>query len=102
MCIPAEPALDVPSFHSPVARYDVFDSRGKQVPVVREACREGRAIVKCVWWFALGELQLPPKGIDLLPLRKDTLLFLGKIDGRHILGLLASAIEGTDLLYGVL
>jgi hypothetical protein len=44
--VPAEPALDVPPAHGLVARHHVLDVAGEQVPVVRQAVGERRAVVE--------------------------------------------------------
>ena len=51
------------------------------MPVVGEACREWRSIVKCVRLFAFGELDLCLERFDLPPPLQYRLLFFREVDG---------------------
>ena len=46
VAVPAEAPLDAPAAHRLVARHDVLDVAGQQVPVVRQAVGERRAVVE--------------------------------------------------------
>ena len=48
VAVPAEAALDPPATHGLVARHDVLDVAGQQVPVVGQPVRERRAVVEDV------------------------------------------------------
>jgi hypothetical protein len=48
VAVPAEAAFDAPAPHRLVAGHDVLDVAGDEMAVVREAVREGRAVVEDV------------------------------------------------------
>lgn len=82
MGIPAKSPLNEMSFHRPVPRDDVLDRRGQQVPIVRKTRCEWGSIVKGIRFAALGELDLPSKGVDLSPSLENFLLLSRKVN-RH-------------------
>ena len=84
VAVPAEAALDVAPAHRLVARHDVLDEAGGDVPVVRQAVGEGRAVVEHEFVRAAVRLGLGPhRDLPLeralaLPPRQNLLL-----DGRE-------------------
>jgi hypothetical protein len=54
--------------HRPISRDDIFDGRGEEMAVVRQTCRERRAIIEGITWSTLREF-------DLSVLLVSTLLF---------------------------
>lgn len=58
MCVPAKASLNVMALHGPVSGDDIFDGRGEEVSVVRQAGSERRAIVEGVSRLIFGQLDL--------------------------------------------
>ncbi|SQB95152.1 Uncharacterised protein [Clostridium paraputrificum] len=54
VAVPAEDAVDLLAAHGLVARHDVLDVAGQQVPVVRQAVGERRAVVEDVLLVAVA------------------------------------------------
>ena len=78
--IPAETTLDILAAHRLVTRDDVLDRSGQQVPVVRQARSERRAVVELVTLLALVPLQGLFKRLLRLPNLEDLLLHLRECD----------------------
>lgn len=81
MCVPAESPLHISALHRPVSRYDVLDRRCEQVPIVRSAGSEGRAIIEGIWLSSFRKLNLSLERTNLAPALEDNFLFLRKVDG---------------------
>ncbi len=84
--VPAEAALDPASAHGLVARDEVLDVPGEQVTVVRQAVREGRAVVEDELVVAVvagvARLDRGHEGAVLVPVRQDALLDLWELRAR--------------------
>ncbi len=106
VAVPAEAALDAAAAHRAVARHDVLDVAGQEVPVVRQPVGEGRAVVE-------DELVLAPRaGRTLRDAGAEDPLALpegedGLHDGREArlgghLGVGARAVRRSGGSFGVL
>src|SRR5690606_19376344 len=95
--VPAEATLDATSAHRLVARDDVLGVTSQEVPVVRQAVREGRAVVEHELVVAvLARRALVDGRLEravLLPVREDLALEVGQVRGR---GDGAVAVLGVD------
>ena len=60
VAIPAEPAIDMAAAHRLVSRYDILHEAGGDVPIVREAIGERRAVVKDEFVRASIRMELRP------------------------------------------
>ena len=85
--VPPEPALDAPAAHRLVARHDVLDVPGQQVPVVGQAVGEGGPVVEheLVGAVLTGRAVLDggDEGAVLVPVLQDALLDLGEAGARR-------------------
>ena len=83
VAIPAEAPLDHLAAHGLVARHHVLHEAGDDMPVVRQAVGERRAVIEDEFWRALlaPPLDRPLEGLLGLPGRADRLLDPGKARG---------------------
>ena len=85
VAVPAPAALDPVAAHRPVAGHHVLGDRGEQVPVVRQARGEGRAVVEpegAPGWPGQDGLAVQ---VSLAPELEDAALLGGKVDlARHL------------------
>ena len=65
--VPAEAALDLVAAHGAVPRHDVLDVAGQQMPVVRQAVGERRAVVEHVFRCAVAALDAGAEGVVACP-----------------------------------
>jgi hypothetical protein len=61
--VPAESAFDLVTAHRPIARHDVLDVAGQQMPVVREAVRERWPVVEDVLLGAVASVDARAEGV---------------------------------------
>jgi hypothetical protein len=84
--VPAEATLDAVTAHRPVARDDVLQCAGDDVAVVRQARREGRAVVEDVGLLGGALVHGAGEDVAALPELEDAELFRGKggvgVEGR--------------------
>ena len=85
VCVPAEAAFDASAPHRLVAADDVLDIAGQEVPVVRQAVGEGRAVVEDELVGALGPggalVDGRLEGAVLLPEGEDSPLQFREVRG---------------------
>ena len=77
--VPAEAAVHLLPAHGAEARHHVLDEPGEQVPVVRQAVGEGRAVVEHALVGALALGNGGPEGVVAAPEGEDALLELGQV-----------------------
>ena len=77
--VPAEAAFHLVAAHGPVARHDVLDVAGQQVPVVRQPVGEGRPVVEDVLLGAVAALDAGPEGVVGGPVVQDVEFQGGKV-----------------------
>ena len=81
--IPTEAPLHRLPAHVPIARHDVLDRPGEQMPVVRRAGRERRPVVEHERLPACAPPVRLLERFELRPELENSLLFLGKVDLRR-------------------
>ena len=95
VAVPAEPALDPAALHGAEPRHHVLDVAGDQVPVVRQAVGERRAVVEDELVCQRALLHRLAEGVVGCPVGEHAFLQIGKAGlGRHSARGLASGLGG--------
>ena len=81
MAIPAEAAGDVMPGGTRKSSHYILDGASEDMPVVRQACGEGRAVVEDILRAALTAPQLLLKGIGIVPVLEDGFLLRARRGG---------------------